>query len=240
MAKPKKTSVCEPQRDVPQTLCDHPFYGLVLDDEEQKAFRDALWDRNVRFCAVDACAGSGKTTIALAVACLLVHYGRMDRIVYMRIPTASSEGRVGFLPGTLAEKVRYYMQPLYNTLIRLDENPYNAINDDSMLNQKNGTGFIDAATDIYIRGDDISRQVLIVDEAQNATIDQLRTIITRCHDDCLVVLCGSTRQIDLAFKEDSGFVRCIEHFKEKPWARICTLSKNYRGEMSAWADLLKE
>ncbi len=130
------------------------------------------------------------------------------------------------------------MQPLYNSLIKLGENPYTAINDDTLANQKNGTGFITATTDVYIRGDDIARKVLIVDEAQNATIDQLRTIITRCHDSALVVCCGSTRQIDLQDKSESGFVRCIEHFKDKPWAQICTLSKNYRGEMSAWADLM--
>lgn len=236
MAKPKKVN--NEFGAPPITLDGHPFYGLELDDEEQIAFRDALWDTNTRFCAVDACAGSGKTTIALAVACLLYHYGRMDGVTYMRIPTSTSEGRVGFLPGTLAEKVRYYMQPLYNTINRLGENPYTAIIEESILNQKNGTGFINAATDIYIRGDDIARQVLIVDEAQNASIDQLRTIITRCHDDCLVVLCGSTRQIDLDDKSQSGFTKCIEHFKNKPWAKICTLTKNYRGEMSAWADLM--
>lgn len=237
LAKSKKMNINNYDAP-PVTLDEHPFYGLELDDEEQIVFRNALWDPSVRFCAVDACAGSGKTTLVLAVACLLYHYRRMDGVTYLRVPTASSEGRVGFLPGTLAEKIRYYMQPLYNTLIKIGENPYTAINDDTMMNQKNGTGFITAATDIYIRGDDISRQVLIVDEAQNATIDQLRTIITRCHDDCLVVLCGSTRQIDLDHKEDSGFARCIEHFQDKEWARVCTLSKNYRGEMSAWADLM--
>jgi len=222
----------------PANLSEHPFYGLELDDPEQIAFKEALWSPDTRFCAVDACAGSGKTTIALAVACLLYHYRRMDGITYLRIPTASSEGRVGFLPGSLSEKIRYYMQPLYNTLIKLGENPYTSINDDTMINQKNGTGFITAATDVYIRGDDISRQVVIVDEAQNATVDQLRTIITRCHDDSLVILCGSTRQIDLTNKADSGFTHCIEHFTGKPWAKICTLTKNYRGEMSAWADLM--
>lgn len=237
MAKAKKV-IDDDYGSPPETLDGHPFYGLMMDDPEQAAFRDALWDQNTRFAAVDACAGSGKSTTVLAVACLMCRYKRMDGVMYIRIPTSSTEGRVGFLPGTLAEKVRYYMQPLYNTLIRLNENPYSVINDDSMANQKNGTGFITAATDIYLRGDDISRQVVIVDEAQNATVDQLRTIITRCHDDCLVVLCGSTRQIDLQNKDDSGFTKCIEHFKDKPWARICTLSKNYRGEMSAWADLM--
>jgi phosphate starvation-inducible PhoH-like protein len=222
----------------PDTLDGHPFYGLEVSDAEQIAFRNALWNSENRFVAADACAGSGKTTIAVAVACLLCRYGRMDGVNYIRIPTVSSEGRVGFLPGTLAEKTKYYMQPLYNSLIKIGENPYTVINDESLTNQKNGTGFITAMTDVYIRGDDISRMVVIVDEAQNATIDQLRTIITRCKDDCLVVCIGSTRQIDLSDKNESGFTRCLEHFDGKPWAQICTLSKNFRGEMSAWADLM--
>lgn len=221
----------------PETLVDHPFYGLDMSDPEQAAFQNALWDSENRIVLVDACAGSGKSTVSLAVACLLYHYKRMDGILYIRVPTAASEGRLGFLPGSLAEKTKHYMQPLYNSLIKLDENPYSAVTDESMLNRKEGTGFITATTDVYIRGDDISKQVVIIDEAQNATEDQLRTIITRCHDDALVICAGSTRQIDLADKESSGFVRCINHFKDKPWAQVCTLSKNFRGEMSAWADL---
>lgn len=234
MAKPKKVN--NEFGAPPTTLDGHPFYGLELDDAEQLAFRDALWSPDTKFCAVDACAGSGKTTIALAVACLLYHYGRMDQILYVRVPTTASEGRLGFLPGTLAEKTRAYMQPLYNTLMRLEENPYTAVNDEAMLNQKNGTGFITATTDVYIRGDDYSRCVMVIDEAQNASVDQLRTLITRCHDDCLVICIGSSKQIDLSDKAQSGFARCIDHFKAQPWARICTLSKNYRGELSAWAD----
>ena len=104
LAKPKKMNV-DTCGAPPATLDGHPFYGLALDDDEQIAFRDALWDPNVRFCAVDACAGSGKTTLVMAVACLLYHYGRIDGVTYLRIPTASSEGRVGFLPGTLASRV---------------------------------------------------------------------------------------------------------------------------------------
>lgn len=222
----------------PENLDEHPFYGLEVTDLEQKTFRDALWNPNNRFVAVDACSGSGKTTISVAVACLLCHYGRMDGVIYLRIPTAASEGRVGFLPGSLAEKTKYYMQPLYNSLSKIGENPYTVVNDDTLINQKNGTGFITAMTDVYIRGDDISNTVIIIDEAQNATLDQLKTIITRCHDSSLVVCIGSTRQIDLPNRKNSGFVKCIEHFREQPWAQICTLSKNYRGEMSAWADLM--
>lgn len=229
--KSATTEVC----NAPMTLETHPFYGMSLDDS-QVAFRNALWEPNNKFVGVEACAGSGKTTIAIAVACLLYHYNRTDGIIYIRIPV-SEDRRLGFLPGSLSEKTRYYMQPLYNTLIKLGENPYTAVNDDSMVNQKNGTGFITATTDVYLRGDDFERRVVIIDEAQNATEDQLRTIITRCQDSCLCVLIGSSRQIDLADKKTSGFVRCLRHFEDKPWAKILTLTKNYRGELSAHADL---
>lgn len=238
MANCKKRIVEDYSGPAPETLHDHPFYGLQVDDVEQIEFRDALWNPKNRFVAVDACAGSGKSTISIAVALLLCKYGRMDEVIYMRVPTSMSEGRLGFLPGSLSEKVRTYMQPLYNTLATLGENPFTVINDESMTAQKNGTGLITPMTDVYVRGDDWDRKVIIIDEAQNATTDQLKTIITRAKDTCLVICAGSTRQIDLKHKEDSGLERCVTHFDGKPWAQICHLSKNFRGEMSAWADLM--
>lgn len=239
MAKKKTFSIDSYTGEAPATLDGHPFFGIPVDDPEQIIFRDALWNPENRFVAVDACSGSGKSTIGIAVALLLCKYGRMDELLYLRCPTSASEGRLGFLPGSLAEKTRYYMQPLYNVLATCGENPFTAINDDSYVSQKDGTSYITPITDVYIRGDDWSRKVIFVDECQNATVDQLRTIITRAHDDCLVILAGSTLQIDMKDKTQSGFTHCMEHFKGKPWAQICTLSKNYRGEMSAWADLMK-
>lgn len=225
----KRTNVN--QYEPPETLAEHPFYGLIL-DEQQTKFRDAIWDPNVRLVTVDSVAGSGKTTIAIATACLLRHYGFMEGCIYCRTPSA--EGRIGFLPGDRGSKERPYMQPLYNTLQKLGENPYTVIDNDE--NQKYGAGYWSAITDVYLLGDDIAKKVVIIDEAQCMTIDQLRTIITRCHDDCCVIICGSTLQIQGIEKNRSGFTRCIEHFSGQPWARNCVLTKNYRGEMSAWAD----
>lgn len=99
-----------------------------------------------------------------------------------------------------------------------------------------GTGIFTPMTDTYILGIDLEKKFLIIDEAQLFSVDQLRAIITRCHDDCKVCLIGSTRQIQNMNPEDSGFTKCIEHFSKKSWAKVCTLSKNYRGEISSWAD----
>lgn len=222
--------------DPPKTLDESLFYGLDCSDAEQREYRDALWDQNIRFVAVDACAGSGKTTFAIGVALMYVKYGLCDAALYVRTP--SSEGRIGFLPGEKESKERPYMTPLYNTLAKLGENPMTVVDDGSFNQKKYGTEIFIPMTDVYMLGDDLERKFVIIDEAQCMTKDQLRAIITRCHDDCKVVVIGSTLQIQGIKKENSGLERCIEHFSEKPWAKICHLTKNYRGEMSAWADEL--
>lgn len=230
----KKTIQTNNYGEAPVTLNGHPFYGLDCSDEEQVTYRDALWDKNKRIVLVDACAGSGKTTLAVAVALMYVKYGICDEAYYVRTP--SSEGRIGFLPGDRSSKERSYMQPLYSSLITLGENPIALINDDNFLNQKMGTGVFTTMTDVYILGSDFSKKFVIIDEAQCMTSEQLKSILTRCHDDCKVVVIGSTLQIQGINPEQSGLVKCINHFRDKEWAQVCHLTKNYRGELSAWAD----
>lgn len=233
MAKKNRT---ENFIEVPATLENHLFYGLDCSDAEQVQYRDALWDRNVRLVIADACAGSGKTTLAVAIALMYVRYGICDEAYYIRTP--SSEGRLGFLPGDKACKELNYMQPLYATLVNLGENPMAVINDNSLINQKMGTGIFSTMTDVYILGSDFTKKFVIIDEAQCMTTEQIKSVLTRCHDDCKVVVIGSTLQIQGIKPEASGLKKCIEHFKDKEWAKVCHLTKNYRGELSAWADLL--
>ena len=99
-----------------------------------------------------------------------------------------------------------------------------------------GTGVFTTMTDVYILGSDFSKKFVIIDEAQCMTSEQLKSILTRCHDDCKVVVIGSTLQIQGINPEQSGLVKCINHFRDKEWAQVCHLTKNYRGELSAWAD----
>ena len=218
----------------PETLEGHLFYGLDCSDAEQVYYRDCLWDRNVRLIIADAVAGSGKTTMAVAIALMYVRYGICDEAYYIRTP--SSEGRLGFLPGDKSDKERVYMSPLIHTLINLGENPVAVINDDSYMNQKMGTGIFTTMTDVYMLGSDFSKKFIIIDEAQCMTSEQLKAVLTRCHDDCHVVVIGSSLQIQGIKKEESGLQHCIDHFKDKEWVRVCKLTKNYRGELSAWAD----
>lgn len=223
------------ENTLPQTLENHMFYGLDVSDPEQTVYKDALWDQDVKVVIVDAPAGSGKTTLAIAMACMYVRYGRCEEALYIRTP--SSEGRMGFLPGDIADKEKPYMQPLYSTLRKIGEN-VNIVNDGINVVKKQGEAFFTPMTDVYILGSDYSKKFIIIDEAQCMTTEQLKAILTRCHDDCKIVCIGSSRQIQGIKQEQSGLSRLIEHFSEKPWVKVCHLTKNYRGEVSAWADLL--
>ena len=105
--------------NVPETLSDHPFYGLILDDEQAK-FRDAIWSDNTPIVFCNANSGTGKTTIATGVADLLVKYGKYDGIVYIAAPV--QEAKQGFLPGSIDDKSEPYFEPFYQALNKIGVN----------------------------------------------------------------------------------------------------------------------
>ena len=224
------------KNEIPKDLKEHPFYGFILDDE-QKNFRDAIWDREKLIVFCNAKAGTGKTFIATATANLLVQYGLYDGIVYISSPT--QEGKLGFLPGEIEDKIAVYSEPFLEALIKLNINPHTAINQANILNQKNGTGYIDAITHVYLRGCNFENKVIILDEAQNYYFDELKKTLTRMSDNCKVIVIGHSGQIDLYHNpENSGFVRYLEHFKDDPRTAVCELNKNYRGWIASHADEL--
>lgn len=222
--------------DVPETLENHPFYGLELDDE-QKAFRDAIWspDKLIVFC--NAKAGTGKTTIATATADLLVQYGRYGGIVYISSPC--QEEKQGYLKGTLEEKSQYYAEPFYDALFRIGVNMNVAMCDD-IMNEKNGTAYVKAITHTFLRGTNFENKVIIIDESQNYYFDELKKVLTRMHDNCKVIVIGHSKQCDLYHNpERSGFVKYLNHFAKYDFCEVCNLTKNYRGLISTIADELE-
>lgn len=221
----------------PETLEDHPFYGIKLDDD-QKAFRDAIWDPEKLIVFCNAKAGTGKTFIATATANLMVEYGRYNGLVYISSPT--QEGKLGFLPGEIEDKVAVYSEPFWEALLKLNINPHTAINQVNIMNQKNGNGYIDAITHVYLRGCNFENKVVILDETQNYYFDELKKTLTRMSDNCKVIVIGHSGQIDLYHNpENSGFVRYLEHFKDDPRTAVCELKTNYRGWISNHADNLE-
>ena len=234
MAKKKQTF--EVHGDAPKTLTEHPFYGLQL-DEEQIEFRDAIWNPDNLIVFANSKAGTGKTLIAVATANLLVQYGLYDGIVYVVSPV--QEEKSGFLPGDADNKTRVYTAPLYDALAKLDINPYTAVNQESIMNQKDGTGYIDCVSHLWLRGCNLENKVIIIEESQNFYKDELKKVLTRISDTSKTIVIGHSGQCDLYHNpERSGFIPYIEHFRNEPYAEICNLTINHRGKVSTHADEL--
>lgn len=236
MASKKRISVdtyCNP----PEKLSDQIFYGLVL-DEDQKVFADAIWNPDVDIVFCNAKAGSGKTTIATGAANLLVKYGRYSNIIYIMSPYG--DRKQGWLPGTITEKSSVYFEAFYQACDICKIKPSTDFYTESMINQKYDTGYITCITDTYLRGSNFDDAVVIIDEAQNYTIPQLKKTLTRVKGNTKVIVIGHEKQCDLDSPDQSGFMSYLKHFEGRERARVCALTVNHRGWVSQWADELEE
>lgn len=229
--KPTRCDYGEPPRTLDK---DGLFYSLKLSDEQIK-FRDAIWDEDKKIVFCDAAAGSGKSVVAVGTAVIMYRYGLYDGITYIVAPYA--EHALGFMPGDFFEKTRNYMEPLRQALLEADVSPMHSIIQESEESEKSGA-YINAISHNFLRGQTLSKQVVIIEEAQNYTEFDLRKALTRVKDDCKVIVIGHTGQVDLKSRSASGFQRCLSHFENKGDHRVsvCTLTHNYRGFVSRVAD----
>lgn len=223
--------------DAPETLHEHPFYGFTV-DSKQEIFRDAIWDKGIKIVFCNAKAGSGKTLISFATANLLCAYGMYDGIVYIVSPYG--EGKQGFLPGDITEKSEVYFEPLYQAMIKCNVFPDSAICSESLVNQKKGSGYVKCMTHTYLRGTNFENKVVIIDEAQNNSFQDLKKILTRVNDSCKVIVIGHNLQKDVEHTNDA-FILYRDYFGSlnDPRVAICELTENYRGWISQTADNLE-
>lgn len=236
MKKCNSEQKCHQEKKPPKDLKGmSTFYGINLDDE-QIIFRDAIWNRKNIAVLCNAKAGTGKTTIALGVANLMYQYKMIDGIVYFMSPV--QEGTLGFMPGDVNDKTKYYMQPLYDACEQLNINPNTAIITDIETQRKlNQKPYITCATDTFVRGCNFKNKAVIIDEAQNFHFDNLKKTLTRLHDDCKAIIIGHTGQCDMR-NNDNGFAKYIEAFSNSgvDWCQICELKNNHRGKFSTFVD----
>ena len=213
------------------------FCGMEL-DEQQGLFVERCKDQAVKIVFCDAAAGSGKTTLAMGAAYVLVRDKRngLDGIVYIVSPYG--EGKQGYLPGSITEKSEVYFEPAYQAMVECGMNPNTDVCGESMTGRKRGEAFVKLITHTYLRGTNLQNKVVIIDEAQNFTTGELKKVLTRIHDSCKVIVIGHTGQIDIGGK--SGFERYLHHFEGQEPCRICRLTRNYRGWISSYADSMTE
>ena len=220
-----------------ESLPKNAFYGMIL-DEEQAAFVKAIkdMDKTIVFC--DAPAGTGKTTLAMGAANILVQDKRneLEGIVYIVSPYG--EQKQGYLPGSITEKSEVYYEPAYQAMVEVGMNINSCVYSESMISKKKGEAFVKMLTHTYLRGTNLQNKVVILDESQNYTVAELKKVLTRCHDSCKVILIGHTGQIDI--RSGSGFDRYLEHFEGQEKCAVCKLTTNHRGWLSTYADELED
>jgi phosphate starvation-inducible protein PhoH and related proteins len=157
-------------------------------------------------------AGTGKTYLAVAMAVAALTAKKVSRIVLVR-PAVEAGERLGFLPGTLQEKVDPYLRPLYDALYDLLE-PDRV---DKMLERN----VIEVAPLAFMRGRTLNDAFIIMDEAQNTTSEQMKMFLTRMGNNAKAIITGDITQIDLPNPRKSGLIEAIDVLKGVEGIRFC-------------------
>lgn len=220
----------------PINIAESPFYGFKL-DEQQLEFAEAIYSKDYDIVFCNSPAGTGKNLVAIGTANIMVQFGFYDEIIYIVSPYG--ERKQGYLPGDLQSKSIVYYEPLFQALVACGVNPTTSVNMDGLGADKSD-GFITCMTDTYLRGINLTdKKIVILDECQNFSFDQLKKTLTRIGKDTKVICIGHDGQIDLEKPNTSGFAAYIKHFSSCERAKICTLTTNHRGWISQHADALE-
>lgn len=180
------------------------FQGKILKPKgkNQKEYLDAIQNNEISFGVGPA--GTGKTYLAVAMAVNYFNERRVERIVLTR-PAVEAGESLGYLPGDLKEKIDPYLRPLYDALFELMG--YDKV-------QKNvEKGLIEIAPLAYMRGRTLNNSFIILDEAQNTTLTQMKMFLTRFGFNSKAVITGDITQIDLKKGEKSGLIQAIHILK---------------------------
>lgn len=198
-------------------------------NKEQHFALDALCDDSVPLVCLTGIAGSGKTFLTLMCALEAMQSGKYERIVVTR--SIQPVGRdLGYLPGDIKEKMAPWMSPLV-------DNFRHAFKDMSYFEMMVNKGQIEISPLSYIRGRTFSNAFVIVDEAQNATIHELKTIVTRVGENTKIVLMGDTDQVDTPYidKRSNGLSIVISKMKDSGLVAHVHLPKGERSSLATLA-----
>ena len=212
------------------------FYGIKPKNAEQTFALHALMNPDIRLISLQGVAGTGKTLLALAGS---LEQRRSFKQIYLARPIVPLSNKdIGYLPGDMKAKVNPYMQPLWDNLkfiknqFREQDKQFKQI--DEMVKQEK----ILVTPLAYIRGRSLSNVIFIVDEAQNLTPHEVKTIITRAGENAKFIFTGDVRQIDTPYldEQSNGLSYLIDKLKgHKLFAHI-SLEKGERSELANLAN----
>ena len=218
-------------RCITRTSC----FGIRPRNAEQSFALNALTDPRIRLMTISGKAGSGKTLLSLAAA--LECEQRFRQVLLARPIVPLSNRDLGFLPGDASAKIEPYMQPLFDNLSVLKhENPDSR----SLIAEMLEAERLQITPLAYIRGRSLQHTYFIVDEAQNLTPHEVKTIITRAGEGTKVVLSGDLQQIDHPYLDSTsnGLAYVINRMKGQHLHAHVTLEKGVRSELSEVASNL--
>lgn len=213
------------------------IWGIKPLNDEQKCAMDLLLREDIKLVTLIGKAGTGKTLLALTCGLLKV----FDEDIYKKIlisrPIMPLGKDIGYLPGSKEEKIMHWMQPIYDNLEYLCEFTAGAENGAETKKWIMESGKIEMEAVTYIRGRSLAKTYIIIDEAQNLTPHEVKTIISRAGKGTKVILTGDPTQIDNPYldKDSNALTYVVGKFKNSPIYGNIVFEKTERSELAALA-----
>ncbi|HLG29529.1 MAG TPA: PhoH family protein, partial [Candidatus Brocadiales bacterium] len=213
-------------------------YGIKPRNAEQTFAIDALTNPNIPLVTITGKAGTGKTLLALASS---LHIKKQYRQIYIARPVVPLSNKdIGYLPGDVESKLAPYMQPLWDNLKVIQDQFLETEKQHQQITQMVKEQKLVIEPLSYIRGRSLQRIFFIVDEAQNLTPHEVKTIITRVGEGAKIVFTGDVYQIDHPYldSQSNGLTYLIEHFKGQNLYAHINLIKGERSHLAELASNL--
>ena len=182
--------------------------------ESQRVYLEALREHDLTFCVGPA--GTGKTYLAVAAAASMLKRGRIRKLVLVR-PAVEAGEKLGFLPGTMQDKVNPYLRPLLDAL--------HDMMDFDQIQRFMAVDLIEIIPLAFMRGRTLNDACVILDEAQNTTRSQMLMFLTRLGHGSKMIVTGDTSQIDLEDPRDSGLVDAVRRLRRTPGVATVVLTR---------------
>lgn len=213
-------------------------FGIKPRNAEQTFGLNALLNDDIKLVALEGVAGTGKTLLALAAA--LEQKNKYDQIILARPIVPLSNREIGFLPGDANDKISPYMQPLWDNLAFIKSQFKTNEKKRQVLQDIEDSGLLTITALAFIRGRSLNNAFFIIDEAQNLTPHEVKTIITRAGEGTKVVFTGDINQIDTPYMDEhsNGLTYLIDRIKGNPLFSHIKLEKGERSELANLANEL--
>lgn len=222
---------------LPLVFGDEIVWGVKARNAQQKMAMELLLNKDIPLVTLTGKAGTGKTLLSLAAGLMQTEDERAYKKLLVARPIVPLGKDIGYLPGEKEEKLRPWMQPIYDNLEYL----FNTKQSRDLDKILAGLGSIQVEALTYIRGRSIPEQFIIIDEAQNLTKHEVKTILTRVGENSKIILMGDPQQIDHPYLDEvnNGLTYVVEIFKKEKMSGHITLKKGERSSLAQLAaDLL--